>query len=53
MNINPKQEKQKRKFDSCKIPKNPLWKPMNSQIEIIRQRKTNYKRPPVKKIFYN
>lgn len=44
MNINIKQE---RNFDSYKIPNNLRWKPMNKQIEIIRQRKNNYKRPPV------
>ncbi|GBC10562.1 hypothetical protein RclHR1_09720004 [Rhizophagus clarus] len=36
--------KQERNY---KIPNNLRWKPMNKQIEIIRQRKTNYKRPPV------
>jgi hypothetical protein len=40
MNTNLKQERNK-------IPNNLRWKPMNKQIEIIRQRKTNYKRPLV------
>ncbi|CAB4494511.1 hypothetical protein RhiirA1_399034 [Rhizophagus irregularis] len=45
MNINIKQ--QESNFGSYKLPNNLRWKPMNKQIEIIRQRKTNYKRPPM------